>query len=140
MSALSHTDKIVGVASLVLLVSLFLTWFSYNAGIVVLTASGLSAHGYLYIPLLISIAIVVLMALSATGLWSLPGNASVNRDQLLLTATTISFVLVLIGFLSKPGGSGVGWNFGAFLGLAAAVVALVPLARPVIQARRGRSS
>jgi hypothetical protein len=45
----------------------------------------------------------------------------------------------LIACVDKPGAigfHGVGWGFGAFVGLIAAVVAAAPLAAPAIQARR----
>jgi hypothetical protein len=45
-------------------------------------------------------------------------------------------VLVILAFLFKPGGSGVGWRWGAFVGLVAAIVAVVPLGMPYVQARR----
>jgi hypothetical protein len=140
ISQLSHPDKIVGGASLVLFISLFLSWFSYNTGFGVYSGSGLSVHGYLYIPLLISIAIIAMMAATALGLWTYPANSPLPRERAMLIGTAISLVLVVIGFLSKPGGvgSGVGWSFGAFVGLAAAVVALLPLARPALAARRGQ--
>jgi hypothetical protein len=140
MSKLSQTDKVVGGASIVLFISLFLTWFSVNTGFGNYGGSGLSVHGYLYIPLLISIVVIAYFVLTATGLWTLPASSPVSRDQALLIATLISFVLVLIGFLAKPGGvgSGVGWSYGAFIGLIASVVALVPLARPALAARRAK--
>jgi hypothetical protein len=140
LSALSQTDRIVGVATFVLFVSFFMTWFSVNIGIGTIGGSGLDAHGYLYIPLLISIAVIVLLGVSALGIWSLPASSPVSRDQVLLIATGINFVLVLIGFLAKPGGigGGVGWAYGAFIGLIASIVALAPLARPLIDARRKR--
>jgi hypothetical protein len=141
MTKLSQTDRIVGGATFVLFISLFLTWFSVNIGIGTVGGSGLSVHGYLYIPLLISIVVLAYFVLTATGLWALPASSPVSRDQALLIATAISFVLVLIGFLSKPGGvgSGVGWSYGAFIGLIAAIVALVPLARPALAARRNKA-
>jgi hypothetical protein len=50
---------------------------------------------------------------------------------------------VLIAMLFKPGGGSplvkVGWDFGAFLGLAAAIVAFAPLARALLRARSGRT-
>jgi peptidoglycan/LPS O-acetylase OafA/YrhL len=137
-SALSQTDRIVGIATAVLFISLFLPWFNANFGFVTASADGLSAHGYLYVTLFISLGIVAFLALGALGLWKLPTSSAISHDQVLLIGTAVSFVLVLLGFLLKPGGSGVGWDWGAFVGLAAAVVALLPLARPVIQARRGK--
>jgi hypothetical protein len=138
LSALTHTERIVGGATIVLFISFFLPWFSVSFGLGSVSADGLTAHGYLYIPLLISIALIAFLAAGALGLWKLPATSPLSRDQILLVATAVSFVLVLLGFVLKPGGSGVGWSFGAFVGLIAAIVALVPVARPVIQARRSR--
>jgi len=137
-SVLSQTDRIVGIASGVLFISMFLPWFSVNLGIGTFSADGLRSHGYLYIPLLLSIAIVAFLAAAALGLWKLPANSAVGHDQLLLIATAISFVLVVLGFVLKPGGSGVGWSFGAFVGLVAAAAAVAPLGLPVLRARRSK--
>jgi hypothetical protein len=138
---LTQTDRIVGIASFVLLISLFLSWFSVSLGpIGSVSASGLSAHGYLYIVLILSIVIVALLAVRALGAWAFPSTAPVTEEQALLVATGINFVLVLIAFLLKPGGvgSGVGWSFGAFVGLIASIVAVVPLARPALAARKAK--
>jgi hypothetical protein len=137
-SSLSQTDRIVGGATVVLFISLFFPWFSVNLGIGTVSADGLSAHGYLYIPLLVSIALIAFLALGALSLWKLPDSSPLGRNQVLLVGTVVSFVFVLLGFLLKPGGSAVGWSFGAFLGLAAAVVAVLPMAMPVIRARQGK--
>ena len=136
---LGQTDRIVGIASLVLLISLFLSWFSVSLGSIgSVSESGLSAHGYLYIVLILSIVIVALLAVRALGVWEFPSSAPMSEEQALLIATAINFVLVLIAFLLKPGGvgSGVGWSFGAFISLIASIVALVPLARPALAARK----
>jgi len=138
---LTQTDRIVGIASFVLLISLFLSWFSVSLGpIGSVSASGLSAHGYLYIVLILSIVIVALLAVRALGAWAFPATAPVTEEQALLIAAGINFVLVLIAFLLKPGGvgSGVGWSFGAFIGLIASIVAVVPLARPALAARKAK--
>jgi hypothetical protein len=138
---LTQTDRIVGIASFVLLISLFLSWFSVSLGpIGSVSASGLSAHGYLYIVLILSIVIVALLAVRSLGAWAFPATAPVTEEQALLIATGINFVLVLIAFLLKPGGvgSGVGWSFGAFVGLIASIVAVVPLARPALAARKAK--
>jgi hypothetical protein len=138
---LTQTDRIVGIASFVLLISLFLSWFSVSLGpIGSVSASGLSAHGYLYIVLILAIVIVALLAVRALGAWVFPSTAPVTEEQALLIATGINFVLVLIAFLLKPGGvgSGVGWSFGAFVGLIASIVAVVPLARPALAARKAK--
>jgi len=45
----------------------------------------------------------------------------------LLIATGVNAVLSILAFLDKPGFSGIGWGFGAFVGLAAAIVAAARL-------------
>jgi len=137
LASLGRVDRLVGGGTLVLFISLFLTWFSY-AGFGI---SGLTAHGYLYIVLIVAIGILGLISAEALGVWKLPASAAISRDQILLIATVINLVLVLIAFLLKPGGygfHGVGWSYGAFVGLIAAVVAAFPLGWPIIQARRGK--
>jgi hypothetical protein len=143
LSSIGHTDRLVGGGTLVLFIALFLPWFSVSFGpLGSASASGLTAHGYLYITLILAIAVIALLAAEVLGVWKLPASSSLTRDQILLIATGINFVLVLIAFLLKPGGyshSGVGWSYGAFIALVAAVVAAFPLGWPVIQARRGKS-
>ena len=139
LASVSQVDRIVGGGTLVLFIALFLPWFSVKFGVLgTFTASGLTAHGYLYITLILCIAILAFLLAEVLGLWKLPTSSPVNREQLLLVGVAINFVLVLIAFLLKPGGSGVGWSWGAFVGLVAAVVAAFPLAWPVIQARRSK--
>jgi hypothetical protein len=142
LNSIGRTDRLVGGGTLVLFIALFLPWFSVSFGpLGSASASGLTAHGYLYIVLILAIAVIALLVAEALGVWKLPATSPLSREQMLLIATGINFVLVLIAFLLKPGGdthSGVGWSFGAFVGLIAAVVAAFPLAYPVIQARRGK--
>jgi hypothetical protein len=140
-SVLSQTDRIVGIASVVLFVSLFLPWFTAGNGIISVSVSALTAHGYLYIVMILALALIAYFGVSALGVWSLPSAMPIQRDQLLLAMTAINTVLVVIAFVFKPSGLGivnVGWGWGAFVGLVAAIVALVPLARPALQARRAR--
>jgi hypothetical protein len=137
-ASLSQTDRIVGGATLVLFISMFLPWFSVSLGAFTVSADGLTGHGYFYIPFFISIAVIALLAAQALGLWKVPASSGVSRDQVLLVATVVSLVIVVLGFVLKPGGGGVGWSWGAFVGLAAAIVAALPLGRPALAARRGR--
>jgi hypothetical protein len=142
LASIGRVDRLVGGGTLILFIALFLPWFSVSFGpIGSASASGLTAHGYLYIVLIIAIAIIALIAAEILGVWKLPASSPLTRDQILLIGTGINFVLVLIAFLLKPGGdshSGVGWSFGAFIGLIAAIVAVFPLGYPIIQARRGK--
>ena len=50
----------------------------------------------------------------------------------------VNLLLTFIGFIDKPYGFGVGWSFGAFVALVAAVVAAAPLGVPMIQAARNK--
>ncbi|MGO8861550.1 MAG: hypothetical protein ACLQRH_12405 [Acidimicrobiales bacterium] len=143
VASINHVDRLVGIGTIVLFISLFLPWYSFKFGGIVgtVTWDGLTAHGYLYITLFLSLGVIALLAAEATGVWKVPATSPMERDQMLLIATTINFVLVLIAFVFKPGGysfSGVGWSFGSFVALAASIVAAFPLGWPVIQARRAK--
>lgn len=134
--SISHADRLAGGGTLVLFIALFLPWFKVDFTFGTASASGLSIHGYLYITLILSLAIIAFVIVESLGLWKLPSSSQIGREQLLLIATTINLVLVLIAFLFKPSGHGVGWDWGAFVALVAAVVAVFPLGWPLIQARR----
>ena len=139
-------DRIAGGATLVLFISLFLPWFSVSAGFGNFTESssvdGLTAHGYLYLVLLLALAMLGYLVLSA-GLDTRPA-LPLSHDQILGGAAAVNLVLVLIGMLIMPGGGSslvkVSWDFGAFLGLAAAVVAVAPWAAALLRARSGRTA
>lgn len=129
----STTDRVTGGATLVLSVSLFLPWFEYSGQ----TADGLW-HGFEYVTLIISFAILAYLALRA-GLGSMPLNSVLPHTGLLTWATVINFVLVLVGFLARPNASAfvvtitANWDFGAFLGLLAAVVAAAAVIGPQLR-------
>jgi len=137
---LTRDDQIVGGASLLLLISLFLPWYTASLGSVSVSESGTAGHGYLWIVFILALAVVIFMILKA-GFETLPFHLPVSPVQLLLGLTGINLVLVLIAFLLKPGtGDGfltvsVGWGFGAFVGLICAIAAVGLLALPFVQAR-----
>jgi hypothetical protein len=129
----------VGAGTIVLFIDLFLPWYSAHSSFVSVSWNGLS-NGWMYITLILAIAVIALLGAEALGVWKLPATSPLGRDQVLLIATVVNLVLVVLAVVFKyPDVSGVGWSFGAFLGLAAAAVAAFPLAWPVIQARRGKS-
>ncbi|MFZ0250586.1 MAG: zinc ribbon domain-containing protein [Acidimicrobiales bacterium] len=130
----SLADRICGVATVVLFISLFLSWFGISVIGVTVTASGVSAHGFLYIVMIIAILIVAYLVLRA-GWDELPGGINLPHLITMMVATLINLVLVFIAFIDKPGGSGVGWEFGAFLALIAAAVAAAPYAIPQLRAK-----
>jgi hypothetical protein len=135
----SLADRISGVATIVLFISLFLAWFGITVIGISVTASGLSAHGYLYLVLIICILIVAYLVLRA-GWQELPGGLNLPHLTTMMVATLINLVVVFLAFIFKPGGSGVGWEFGAFLALVAAIVAAAPFAIPQLRERTGAAN
>ncbi len=132
LNALNQRDRIVGPASLVLLVSFWLPWYSIGP----FSADGLSAHGWLFIAVLDSIVLVLYVLFTAFGVGDLAAQGRMSKDQLLTLMTGVNLALVVLGFLLKPAGSS--WSWGAFLALAAAIVAFVPYGIPLIHAQRRR--
>jgi hypothetical protein len=139
----TRSDQIVGGASIVVLISLFLPWFSVNLaalsdlGITAGNASesGTSAHGWLWFVFVVGLLILAYLVLAA-GYQTLPFKLPLKHDQLLLAATGLNLVLVFLAFVLKPqpdagmpelAGLKVGWSWGAIIGLLAAIAAVVPL-------------
>jgi hypothetical protein len=121
----------VAVATLVLFISLFLAWFGAGISVYNFTVDGLW-HGYMYITLIVSLAILGYLALVA-GMDKLPFNLPISHSQVLLFGTGLNLLLTVIAFLTKP--SGTSWEYGAYIGLIAAVIAAAPRLVPAIQAR-----
>ena len=134
----SLADRICGIASFILFISLFLSWFSASLGPISVSASGLSVHGWLYVTLILCIAIIIYLVLRA-GWDEIPVSTKIPHLTVMMVATIVNLVLVFIAFIDKPGGTGfgtgIGWDFGAFLGLIAAVVAAAPYAIPQLRAK-----
>jgi hypothetical protein len=133
----SMADRIAGIATIVLFVCLFLPWFTYTAGFlgasVSFSVNGLW-HGWMYLSLILDILIVAYLVLRA-GWDRLPISQDVPHLTVMMAATIVNAVLVLIAFIDKPGGGGVGWGFGAIVGLIAALVAAAPYAIPPLRAK-----
>ena len=136
LSRLTNSDRITGIGSLVLIVSLFMPWYGVNLLGISAEADGLTVHGYLYIVLLLCVAIIAYLVMWA-GFEELPVRLPLSHQQRLLVASGLNTVLVLLAFLTKPDGTG--WRFGAFAGLLAALIAMAPLVIRAVQARRGRA-
>ena len=136
LSRLTNSDRITGIGSLLLLVSLFLPWYGVDILGISAEADGLNVHGYLYIVLLLCVAIMAYLVLWA-GFEELPARLPLSHQQRLLAASGINTALVLLAFLIRPDGTG--WRFGAFAGILAALVAVAPLVIPAVQARRARA-
>jgi hypothetical protein len=130
LNALNTKERIAGPASLVLLVSFWLPWYSIGP----LSVHGLSVHGWLFIAVLSSIILVLYVLITAFGVGDLAAQGRMSKDQLLTLLTGVNAALVVLGFLLKP--AGFSWSWGAFLALAAAIAAFLPFGLPLIQARR----
>jgi hypothetical protein len=152
VSRLTTADRLVAGATVVLFVALFLPWFSEAVSVGTLVSSSGSVnglyHGYMYLVLLVCLAILGDFAVQA-GYERAPVRLPVARDVLLLAAGLLDLLLVVISFLTKPSAPGgsllglvglrvsVGWSYGAYLGLEAAVVAVAPM---VLDRAKQRSS
>ncbi len=132
LNALNHRDRVVGPATLVLLVSFWLPWYSIGP----FSADGLSAHGWLFIAVLDSIVLVLYVLITAFDLGDLAVQGRMSKEQVLALMTGVNLALVVLGVLLKP--AGFSWSWGAFLALAAAIVASLPYGIPLIQARLRR--
>ena len=135
-------DRITGAATFVLFISLFLPWFTARASLGTLTSSSsadaMTAHRYMYLVLIM--ALLMMGYLSAyAGRKDTPGFR-VNHERLLAAASGINLLLVLIAVIFKPPGVTpmvkVSWNFGAFAGIVAAMVAVAPLAMSRLRTRQ----
>jgi hypothetical protein len=115
-----------------LFVALFLPWF----GVFGLSINGLTGHGFLYIVLFVSIAILLYLVARA-GWDEIPLGIPLAHAPIILVATLLNLGLVILGFALKPGGTS--WDFGAFMSLVTAAVAAAPVAIPAIQSWRTKS-
>ena len=93
-------------------------------------------HGWLFIAVLDAIVLVLYAAITAFGVGDLAEMGRLSKDQLLVLLTGVNLALVALAFLLKP--AGFSWSWGAFLALAAAVVAFLPYGLPLIRAQRRR--
>jgi len=125
-------DQVTGGATLVLLVSLFLPWFGTDGGFFSVSVDGMW-HGYMVVDLILAVAVLGYLVLRA-GFVSLPFGLSVTAaGQLLAGAAGLNLLLAVVSFATKPAGTN--WQYGAYLGLAAAIVALTLPVRSVIATR-----
>jgi hypothetical protein len=122
----TRADRITGGASLLLLVSLFLPWYGVSLLGISAEADGVTAHGYLYLVMIVCLAIVGYLG-AVGGYGELPVALPLSHRQRLLAASGLNAAIVLLAFLVKPAATG--WRFGAFVGLAAALAAVAVQAR-----------
>jgi hypothetical protein len=129
VDAVNHKDRIVGPASLVLLISFWLPWYTVGP----LSASGVGVHGWLFIAVINAAILVLYVLITAFDVGDLAGAGRLSKDELLAVLTGVNLALVLLAFLWKP--TGLSWGWGAFLAVIAAIVAFVPYGVPVVRER-----
>ncbi len=134
LKRLRTPELVIGGASLIVLLSLFLPWFGTRG--LGPTASGLAGHGYLALALLAAVAVVTYLVLRA-GWDTLPVQFPIAHTPVLLLGTGLQLLIVLFGFWLKPTGFP-SWGFGAYLGLLAAVVACGTIVVPVVRSLQGQ--
>jgi len=147
-----RSDWIAGIASVVVLISLFLPWFNgsvsanNDVGLAAQTASesGTDGHGWLWLVFIVALLIVAFLVLMA-GFQALPFKLPLPNDQVLLIAAGVNLLLVFIAFLLKPSTDGIAgvsitWGIGAYLDLVAAIVAVAVLTPPGRQRVDSRAS
>jgi hypothetical protein len=132
LNALNAKDRVVGPATLALLVSVWLPWYSIGP----FSVRGITVHGWLFIAVLNSIVLVLYVLVTAFDVGDLAAQGRISKDQLLVLLTGVNAALVVLGFALKP--TGFSWSWGAYLALAAAIVAFLPFGVPLIRAQRRR--
>ena len=128
LKRLAALDRTIGGATLVVFISIFLPWF----GLLGYATSGISLHGYLVIALLAALALLGYLALRA-GWETTPFRLPIAHTPLLLIGTGVQLLFVLIAFLQSDG---LNHEFGAYLGLLAALLACAVIAVPMLRSAR----
>jgi hypothetical protein len=118
--------------TVLLFISLFLSWYSatgedVNGNTITVsgTALGQYAGGWRF--LILVIAIIVVLYLLARTLAPRGFHLPLPHWQVLTILVGLQFLLTLLAFLVKPttgvAGVGVSWEYGAFIGLVASLIA-----------------
>jgi hypothetical protein len=136
---LTRVDKIVAGGTFITMISIWLPWYSISWGSSTLqdagsaSISGTTGHGWLWLEFLVALALLAYLA--ARAAWDrLPFTMPVAHAPLLIAATSLQLLLVLIAFIDIPYGSdGVGWDWGAFIALLAALTAAGPVVVPAVR-------
>lgn len=137
---LTGADKVAGVASFLLLISLFLPWYGVSANGATVTLSGTGVHRFLWLAVLLTVVVLTYLIVHATvGLSQTPMNR-LSHEPVLLALTLLQLILVIVPFFDVPDtlikGVTVNFQYGAFVGLIAAITAVATVIAPFIRSRR----
>lgn len=127
----SIADAVIGLASVVLAISLFLDWYTFQLPLGGAAArSGTWSREYLYAAFALSAEVVVYLA--ARSVWSgLQFKGRFGHHAFLIALTTGSLVTTLIAFVATPLFTQAGitipttLSYGAYIAVPAAAVAMV---------------
>jgi hypothetical protein len=125
-------------------ISIWLPWFSVSYGGGALgdsfsvTGSAVQAHGgWMWLEFIVGLILVVYLL--ARIAWDrMPFSLPVAHAPLLIVGTALQLLIVLIAFFDLPSDDGyagvsIGWAWGAFIGLLAALAAAGPVVVPAVR-------
>ena len=124
----NQTDRISGGATLVLFISFFLPWFGVNLYGATYSENGLDVDGYLYIPLLVSLA-TVLYLIACAGWRATSRQDAVRPQSHVVRGHNCRRCPGLYCVLAEAIGTWLGGR--RILALIAGVVAVLPFAVPI---------
>ena len=132
LKRLTRVDQIVAVASLIAMISIWLPWYSASGDGLTVSFSGTWGHGWLWLEFVVALFLIGYLALRAGS--ASPPRLPIAHAPLLLIGTLVQLLLIVLAFALIPyGDQGMGWDWAAFIGLLAALVAAGPLAVPAAQ-------
>jgi thiosulfate reductase cytochrome b subunit len=127
----SIPDVVVGLSSVVLVVALFLNWFTLHLGAVASASrSGTYVHAYLWAAFALSVELCVYLV-ARLFLGDQRFRDRILQDVALAMLCAGSVAVTLIAFLGRPKLVAphttiiAGWSYGAYMAVAAAGLALV---------------
>jgi len=127
-------EQVVGGATLVVFVSLFLPWFGFDSLGARMSLSGTGAHGYLVVVALLAILIAGYL-LQRSGGREFGSPRPGAPGTVLAAAAGLQFAGVATGFADRPM-PGLSWEFGAYLTMTAAAAAFGSALLPVLSTRQ----
>lgn len=137
LGRLTIADKVSGAASLVLLISLFLPWYTVSVPGHSVDLSGTGTHRFLWLELILVLVVLTYLIVHATVGWDNTPMTRLGHEPLLLGLTVLQLVLAIIPFFDVPDtlikDVTVGFAYGSYAGLAAAIVAVVMVVVPYVR-------
>jgi hypothetical protein len=123
---LSTADRVIAVAALIALISLFLPWYGYSSSFGGASVSGFStSYGWLGALLVVAAGVYLVLLRSGANM----PKTSIGPAVIVLGASAIGTIIVAIRWLTLPSGSGgaggFSYSYGARIGIIIALVAAI---------------